>query len=270
MDDVKSRDKSCRVSAVIDFCDQAHLVPAAEREWWDFNVPYESNMDIEAAENGILLRADLHRSFDAGTWIPMTVTGGRLVLYVVRTTNVSNQFAMLWHKSEMQSLKGVSKLCLFARVAWSVLALHRQFLGIRRLASENLLVRMKDGTVKEMKPEAFVPWAQSRSKPSSPTKRPRLRRLEEDDKGLIVAGELVWGEECQTQDLNVAEIDLKETGAQQPYEVAVDDDSALYHRGRKRCRSPRPTSSPSKRRQLDMSDGSLKIKRQIRRLMTVQ
>lgn len=231
IDDVKSRDKSCRVSGIIDCCDQAHLVPAVEREWWDLNVPYESNMDIEAAENGILLRADLHRSFDAGAWVPMAVNEGRLVLYMVRSSVVSNQFAMIWHNTEMQALKGVNKLCLFARVAWTVLSLHHQFLGTRRLAAESLLVRMKSGALREMRPDVFIPFAQSRSKPYSPTKRPRLRGLDDEE----ASGR--YGDETNGE---TAEIDFKEPDA---YED--EDDTALYHRGRKRLRTSLPTPSRS-------------------------
>ena len=179
MEDVKGRDKSCRLSGVIDGCDQTHLVPAIEREWWDFNISESSDLQIESALNGILLRTDLHRLFDAGTWVPMAMESRQLVAYVVRTTNVSNQFIELWHRTEMQNLVGVDRRCLFARVAWAVLSLHHGFLAIRRLASENLLVRMKNGELKEVAPEVFKQYSRSRSRNPSPTKRLRLRRIVE-------------------------------------------------------------------------------------------
>jgi HNH endonuclease len=95
MEDLKGRDQSCRVSGIIDFCEQAHLVLAKEKVWWDTNVGESSDLEIESALNGILLRVDLHRSFDSGTWVPMAGEEGRLFVYVVRTTEVSNQFAAL-------------------------------------------------------------------------------------------------------------------------------------------------------------------------------
>jgi HNH endonuclease len=49
-----------------------------------------SDLEIQSALNGILLRADLHRSFNAGTWISIVRERGRLVIYVVRTADVSN------------------------------------------------------------------------------------------------------------------------------------------------------------------------------------
>jgi HNH endonuclease len=225
MEDLKGRDQSCRVSGIVDFCEQAHLIPAGEREWWDSNMGESSDLEIQSALNGMLLRADLHRSFDAGTWVPMVREGNRLVLYVVRTADVSNQFAALWHNTEMQNLVGVDRRCLFARVAWAVLSLHHEFLAIRRLASDNLLVRMKGGELKEMAPEVFKKFSRSRSRNPSPTKRPRLQALEEDD-GIIVTAELSWGEEAWD--------DSKEDKEQHD----VDDHSVLYQRGRKRLRSP--------------------------------
>jgi hypothetical protein len=164
MEDLKGRDQSCPVSGIIDFCEQSHLVPAGEREWWDSNIGESSDLEIQSALNGMLLRADLHRSFDAGTWVPMVREGARLVVYVVRTADVSNQFAALWHNMEMQKFVGGNRRCLFARVAWAVLSLHDVFLAIRRLASDNLLVRMKGGELMEMAPEVFKQFSRSRSR----------------------------------------------------------------------------------------------------------
>lgn len=237
MEDLKGRDQSCRVSGIIDFCEQAHLVPAGEREWWDSNIGESCDLEIQPALNEMLLRADLHRSFDAGTWVPMVREGGRLVVYVVRTADVSNQFAALWHNMEMQKLVGVDRRCLFARVAWTVLSLHHEFLAIRRLASDNLLVRMKGGELKEMAPEVFKQFSRSRSRKPSPTKRPRLQGLEEDD-GVIVAAELGWGDEAGDEAGDKAGNDVKKDKEQQLY--GADDDSVPYQRGRKRLRTPVP------------------------------
>ena len=87
MEDLESRDQSCRVSGIVVFCEQAHLVPAGERERWDTNMGESSDLEIQLALNGMLLGVDLHRSFDAGTWVPMVKEGGRLIVYVVRTAD---------------------------------------------------------------------------------------------------------------------------------------------------------------------------------------
>jgi hypothetical protein len=242
MEDLKSRDQSCRVSGIIDFCEQAHLVPAGEREWWDSNIGESSDLEIESALNGILLRADLHRSFDTGTWIPMVRERERLVVYMVRTADVSNQFAALWHNVELQKLVGVDRRCLFARVAWAVLSLHHEFLAIRRLASDNLLVRMKDGELKEMAPEVFKQFSRSRSRNPSPTKRPRLQGLEENG-GVIIAAELDFGDDAGDEVRVEAGDNLREGKEQQLYDA--EDNSVLHPRGRKRLRTPAPLNDAS-------------------------
>ncbi|KAL8876291.1 MAG: hypothetical protein Q9198_005488 [Flavoplaca austrocitrina] len=48
MEDVKGRDQSCRASGIIDICEQAHLVPAGEREWWDSNIGESSDLEIQS------------------------------------------------------------------------------------------------------------------------------------------------------------------------------------------------------------------------------
>ncbi|KAL5375092.1 hypothetical protein PMIN04_012299 [Paraphaeosphaeria minitans] len=106
--------------------------------------------------NGMLLRADLHQSFDADALVPMVKEG-------------------------MQKLVGIDRRCLFARVTWAVLSLLHDFLSIRRLASNNLLVRMKGGELKEIAPGMFQQFSRWRSRNRSSTKRPRLEALEEDD-----------------------------------------------------------------------------------------
>ena len=227
MEDLQVRDPSCQVSGIIDFCEQAHLVPAGEQEWWDTNIGLSSYLEIQSAQN------EMHRSFDAGAWVPMVREEGRLVVYVVRTTGVSNQFAALWHNIEMQKLVGVNRRCLFARVAWAVLSLHHEFLAIRRLASDNLLVRMKGGELKEMAPEVFKQFSRARSKNPSLTKRP----LDENG-GVIVAAELSWGDEAGDDAGDETENDSKQDKKQQLYNA--DDESAPYQRGRKRLRSPAP------------------------------
>ncbi|KAF2433996.1 hypothetical protein EJ08DRAFT_694026 [Tothia fuscella] len=236
MEDLKGRDKSCRVSGIIDYCEQAHLVPAGEKEWWDSNFGESGDLEIESALNGILLQPNIHRSFDAGTWVPMIIEG-KLVMYVIRTVDVSNQFQELWHATEMQQLVGIDRRCLFARVAWAVLSLHHEFLAIRRLASDNLLVRMKDGELKEMAPEVFKQFSRSRSRKPSPTKRPRLQGLEEDG-GVIIAAELSWGDEAGTKLGDWAGDDWQEGKEQRLY--GADNTPAMHQRGRKRVRAPSP------------------------------
>ena len=99
----------CRVSGIVDFCEQVHLVSAGEREQWDTNMGESSDLEIQLALNGMLLGVDLHRSFDAGTWVPMVKEDGRLIVYMVWTADVLNQFAALRHNVKMQKLVGIDR-----------------------------------------------------------------------------------------------------------------------------------------------------------------
>ncbi|KAF2453892.1 hypothetical protein BDY21DRAFT_354436 [Lineolata rhizophorae] len=176
MDDLQRRDVSCRVTGVYDGCEQAHLVPASDQDWWYKNVAGTSGFEIESALNGIFLRSDLHRLFDAGAWVPM-VKENRMVVHVLRDSTVSKQFIEIFHNREMQELIGIDKQCLFARIAYSTFSLLFDFLASRRLANDNTLFKFGDD-IAEWSPDACKKWfkAKSRSRNPSPTKRLRVDR----------------------------------------------------------------------------------------------
>ncbi|KAL9077551.1 MAG: hypothetical protein Q9157_003328 [Trypethelium eluteriae] len=222
MDDLKLRDASCRMTDTYDCCEQAHLVPASARDWWEKNMANISGFEIESAQNGMLLRTDLHRLLDSGAWVPM-VKEDKMVLHVLRNTSVSNQFIEQYHDREMQPLIGINMRCLFARIAYSVLPMLSEFLSARRLARENTLFKI-DGEVKEWTPEACKSFKiKPRSRNPSPTKPPRLEQVEEN--GLVVSAS--WHDDHEDEDydhINSMAID-----------GACDDDDSP--RGRKRQRS---------------------------------
>ncbi|USP81348.1 hypothetical protein yc1106_08622 [Curvularia clavata] len=160
MEDLESRYQSCRVSGIVDFCEQAHLVSAGERERWDTNMGESGDLEIQLALNRMLLG-----------------------------------FAALWHNVKMQKLVGIDRRYPFARVAWAVLSLRYEFLSIWRLARGNLFLRIKGSELKEMRPDMFKQFSRSRSRNPSPTKWPRLQALNEDV-GVFIAAELGWGDEA--------------------------------------------------------------------------
>jgi hypothetical protein len=224
MDDLRFRDASCRVTGVNDGCEQAHLVPASEQDWWDRKMATISELrfEIESSQNGLFLRMDLHRIFDRGVWVPM-VKKSKMVVHVLRTSHISNQFIDLYHNREMQELVGIDKRCLFARIAYSTVPLVSEFLSARRLAKQDTRV-LTGGEVKEWTPEACESFRiKPRSRNPSPTKRTRLEQIEEH--GLVVAA--LWHED---------EIDEGEEydSATTPDDVCGLNDSP---RGRKRQRS---------------------------------
>jgi hypothetical protein len=120
--DVKAHDKSCRASRVVDCCKYTTVIPESEKDWWNSNRSEYSPV-VGSHENGILLRAELRESFEAGAWVPMPTEDGRVMLYVVQPSLLSSQFVQLWHAREMQPLIGVDRYFLFIRVAYAILCL---------------------------------------------------------------------------------------------------------------------------------------------------
>jgi HNH endonuclease len=182
MNDVQSRDVSCRVSDTIDYCHQAHLVPAKEEDWWSANMR-KTGVRKETAPNEILLRSDLHSAFDAGVWVPMAAKDKKAFVCVLRIAESSKQFAPLWHNVTMQPLIGVDRRCLFARVAWTVLSLHYEFLRSRARAKDTTLVRFAIDDATEMPPKWFNRYSRSKTRYPTPGIRPRVEALIERDGG---------------------------------------------------------------------------------------
>jgi hypothetical protein len=230
MEDVNARDQSCRVSAIMDGCEQAHLVPAKETEWWDANVSCSSSdsneVEINSALNGVLLRADLHQSMDAAGWVPMAIDGDRLVVYVLQTRAVSTQFAELWHNVELQKLMGVDKRFLFARVAWAVLLLNHRFLTKRQFDRESLLVRWGDGTLNEVPPKAFRKISRPGVTHATPATRPKWHGLVEDDNGVIVDANVDWSDEEDDDQLSLS-LPMHPTPNRLVWDGLVEDENGV-------------------------------------------
>jgi hypothetical protein len=246
MNDLQIRDGSCRVTGLYDCCEQAHLVPATERDWWDKNMAGTSGFEIESAKNGLFLKIDLHRLFDAGAWVPM-VKENRMVVHVLRNSVVTNQFIQIFHNQEMQELIGIDKKCLFARIAYSVFSLLFDFLASRRLASDNTLFKFGD-EIAEWSPDAckknFEP--KSRSRNPSPTKRPRVDRDDGDRNKetlyCICGPDMVMAGKCLIEDEGPNNTDRS------PYSLAKAsscDEDDCPPRGLKRRRSFDDNSFPS-------------------------
>jgi hypothetical protein len=96
---------------------------------------YVSPGDAQAIHhpgNLIFLRADLHHLMDQRVWVPMLKD--RLVVCTMckpPAQLLSPQFRLLYHSVALQELRGVSKECIFARIAWSVIPLIKPFLQLR-------------------------------------------------------------------------------------------------------------------------------------------
>ncbi|KAK4152387.1 hypothetical protein C8A00DRAFT_44544 [Chaetomidium leptoderma] len=120
--------------------DVAHCVPSNEREWWDLNQMDRygrpsallfSTQPQDAPANLVPLRSDFHRVFDERhlCFVPKEVEDGeppqiqtRLLIHVVVPSS-NGQVAGLWHNRALHALPpGLSKECLFARFAYTILS----------------------------------------------------------------------------------------------------------------------------------------------------
>ncbi|KAK3299537.1 uncharacterized protein B0H64DRAFT_388898 [Chaetomium fimeti] len=134
--------RRCVLSNYGDGLETAHLLPAAEDDWWLSNemqryslTQFFSSNPIDGPANLLTLRADLHRVFDERHFclVPKVgeVDGGRdgsqaepappqLVLHVFNLTP-SGQLPNLWHNRLVHPLPTTVMIeCLFARFAWTI------------------------------------------------------------------------------------------------------------------------------------------------------
>ena len=124
--------RSCRVTLYEDGCELAHLIPKVEAVQFARNrmMHYVNPGDAQAIHhpgNLIFLRADLHHLMDQRE-------ENRLVFCTMckpPAQLLSPQFRLLYHNVALQELRGVSKECIFARIAWSVIPLIKPFLQLR-------------------------------------------------------------------------------------------------------------------------------------------
>jgi hypothetical protein len=131
--------------------DVAHCVPSNEREWWDLNrmdryarpsALLFSTQPQDSPANLVPLRSDFHRVLDKRhlCFVPKEVEGSdssssssssggdpppvqiRLLIHVV-VPSPNGQVAGLWHNRALHALPpGLSKECLFARFAYTILS----------------------------------------------------------------------------------------------------------------------------------------------------
>ncbi|KAI1149084.1 hypothetical protein F4825DRAFT_431757 [Nemania diffusa] len=182
---LQERDRSCRLTLYEDGCEVAHLVPKVEAAWFVRNQMMEfvnagDTQAIDHHANAILLRADLHHLMDKRAWVPMLKEGQLVICTICKPPSqpLSSQFRYREQNRALQELKGVSKECIFARIAWAVIPLVRPFLQLRWTQSqETTAVLDAEGKVRELTGAQLGAMynfeGQPRSRRASPTKRAR-------------------------------------------------------------------------------------------------
>ncbi|KAF2724602.1 hypothetical protein K431DRAFT_300911 [Polychaeton citri CBS 116435] len=145
---VTARDGSCRLTASRLMTEVAHMVPAAEKEWFARNRMDQYRRLNSTAErqgpdtdgNAILLRADVHALWDRRyfTLVPKFAEGSWTM--VAHTTERLSELHEKFHNIPLQLLRDISPQCLFARFAHDLFPSMINFLSEgrhRRLAVYN-------------------------------------------------------------------------------------------------------------------------------------
>ncbi|KLU86319.1 hypothetical protein MAPG_05333 [Magnaporthiopsis poae ATCC 64411] len=135
---VNQRPPFCVATKYAHGVDVIHLVPTAEREWWSQNrmdlygnqeALYYSSSGQDTPANLLPLRTDLHRVFDERQlcFVPKEVEEDdstkrlRLLIHVVVRCR-GGEIGGLWHNRSLHGVPpGLSKQCLFARFAYTIL-----------------------------------------------------------------------------------------------------------------------------------------------------
>ncbi|EXJ59512.1 uncharacterized protein A1O5_12137 [Cladophialophora psammophila CBS 110553] len=183
------RDSACRISQCEEGVEDAHLVPSAERQWFNNNMAvyiHSAKADkLKESDNSIRLRSDIHTIFDAKRFAIVPIEG-RLVVYCMNT-NLGSQVEGLYHGVEIHRIRnsGFLSQFLFARFAYTVFERLRAFLEAN--TTRKLRLRVDHEPKEEMcSPERCLRLAsdtayQGKSRSVSPKKRPRPDTEPNDD-----------------------------------------------------------------------------------------
>ncbi|KAL8956176.1 MAG: hypothetical protein Q9193_006224, partial [Seirophora villosa] len=183
-DAVLLRDRTCRMTAYGEGCDNSHLCPWTERQWYQENAMGHygelisgGRQVIDDPSNVMLLRADLHRAWDNMRFVhtpKRSVTGS--VEFVTHVLVHSNELGELYHNTRLHPL-GVARECLFARFAWTIFPLLSGFL---QQGQARYLLRAGRGDAGLVSAgacfvhgDSWKPTDQNSSNPPRPTKRSR-------------------------------------------------------------------------------------------------
>jgi len=169
---LRLRDGSCRVSARETACDMAHLCPKNEESWFARNGMRRYTRDISKAgyeaindsNNMLLLRTDLHRTFDNGgfTFVPKA---GEIITHILKP---NWELRLLYHNTKLLPTSVPSEY-LLARFAYTIFPSLEGFLLCE--GKEKLLLLADKSQSKASADECWKYTKQAmRSRSSSPKK----------------------------------------------------------------------------------------------------
>ncbi|KAJ2988785.1 hypothetical protein NUW58_g3796 [Xylaria curta] len=180
-------DHRCIITQTAGFINQAHLIPAAEKKWFEINAmsQYGSHRDINQKHNKIALRHDLHFAFDTHLFA-IVPKNNHYVAHQLHATETSTmEFAFAYHNYKVvQQPRNVTPEFLFARFARAILMLIKPFIAqapINRYVSRFRAVNNENGGSNEyniksewLSPEQLADqYGGGGTKSASPSKRKR-------------------------------------------------------------------------------------------------
>ena len=138
------------------------------------------DLAVDDVNNRVLLRADLHKTFDDNKFVFVPKNGE----FVVHMLEPSSELTAIYHKTRLHSLNFVPREYLFARFAWSLFPFIEGFL---QASKDRLLLSVNStqphlATAEQCMAMGSKQESRARSpkKKSSPTKRPRTEPNEND------------------------------------------------------------------------------------------
>ncbi|KAL8711531.1 MAG: hypothetical protein Q9225_007096 [Loekoesia sp. 1 TL-2023] len=169
---------ACRMSLHTEACEKAHLCPVSENEWFSAQLMHKYAEDsrstgetaIYDVNNMVLLRADLHKSFDDRKFVFIP----KARQFVVHMLCPSRELTAFYHNSRLHPLDSVPREYLFTRLAWALFPLLEGFLQAnkdRLIISASCRGQPYVATAKECR--LMTSSGKARSRNNSPTKRTR-------------------------------------------------------------------------------------------------
>lgn len=210
-DDAIRRDVTCRITASALPNETAHIIPAAQSDWWQQNCMflYTANpgrgQDTRCADNTILLRRDLHKMWDDHRFA-VVPKAGKWVVHALWNF-ASAEIQERYHNLELQPLAGVSPYFFLCRFAMAVFS-KSPFLG-QRVPRKLVIVdnegsagsQVRNMAADEYQRRFFKTGNRTDSGSRSPTKRQRSVQEEMVDDGYTTEeSEDASGTGCQQEE----------------------------------------------------------------------
>ncbi|KAI0878777.1 hypothetical protein GGS24DRAFT_441962 [Hypoxylon argillaceum] len=189
--DPDTSDPRCIITQTTALVNKAHLIPAADENWFKANVMsrYGNHSDTNQNSNKITLRHDLHYAFDSHLFAIVPKQNHYVVHQLSATESSTREFASIYHNRRITQ-QSVAPVFLFARFARAVFMLVKPFIAqspISRYVARLHVGDKEGGGDYNIKSEWLSPqqlanqYGGRGTKSASPTKRKRNDKESTDD-----------------------------------------------------------------------------------------